>query len=211
MQRIIVRMFRNGDLTPLSPIIDVPSIGPYLYARLKRSLSPRTRELTIRMFAHKIRRMNTDRLKTTLQRGLQNRRNNECVRSRPRRPLYHVPDFNLYGWKAIISLIKVLHRNQDGHQLGNGFVFDVNSLRMPHARSESAKTLPCVSRQRCGRQGGTYRDGLCQPPNAARGFPGVHLHSGQRARRGQGNIRGRYATSANRQTMWRRPGSLRKL
>ena len=212
MNRTIVQMFRRGELTPMSHLIEIPSIGPYLYRRLRRTLSPNTRELTVRMFAHRIRRMDTARLKRTLQRALQNNRNNMCVTSHPRRPDYHVSDYNVRGCNALFSLIRVLHSGQDGHGLGHNFAFDITRIRMPPYREDDSKTLPCLSRGRCRRAGGVFSDGLCQPTNRVRGFDGVSPFSGQRRNAGSPQpSRGRYARHPDGNTKWRRPGHMRKV
>lgn len=210
MQRQIERQFRNNILTPQSELIEINHIGNYLYERLKKKFN-NTRRLSIKTFARKIQNLSIDTLKRKLQIALQNKRNNQCVRT-PRKPLYHVPDYNVKGYEAIISLIKILARNRDGHGLGSNFTFDENLLRMPARRHDESKHLPCLSRSTCLRNNGTWNDGLCQPNHTRRGFPGIHSYTGQKmSRRTNKMQRGQYASSRNSNTKWRRPSRLNKL
>jgi len=121
----------------------------------------------------------------------------------------------------MISLIKVLARNDDGYNLGRNFRFDASRLRMPARRSESTKTLPCMSRGQCRNNGGVYHNNSCLPPNNARGFTGVLPYSGQKLKPRNRNQplgsmnnsirRGTYINSPNSNISWRKPGRMRKL
>ena len=212
MQRTLQQAFRRGDLTPQSTMDQVKHIGPYLYNRLRRIFASGAQTLTIRSFARRIERLTLDTLRFRLQRALQNRRNNQCVRSNGQ-ALYHVPDYNYKGYEILLALIKVLARNGDGHGLGNRFNFDARQLRMPTRRDPASKTVPCVSNTRsCRRNGGRWSQGLCHPPSATRGFPGVQGYSGQkRSLRSTDTLRGNYVRTPNSQTSWRRPGRMTKL
>ena len=208
MQRFIQQRFQSGDLTPNSRLDEIKHIGDYLYDRLRRSLAPNRQILTIRMFARRIENMSIDALKSTLQKALQNARNNQCVRT-PGQPKYHVPDYNYKGYEAMINLIKVLARNGDGHRLGQRFNFDANRLRMPPKRSEDSRFTPCLTRRTCQ---GSWRDGLCQPSSQSRGFPGVHGYTGQKKnRRTIFSPRGQHAQSDNVRYSWRKPRRMQKL
>ena len=220
MQRFITRQFRNNELTPRSELIDIKHIGPYLYRRLKREFSSRANTMTIQSFARKIQNLQVDNLKRKLNKALQNQHNNQCVTIPGYEP-YQVADVNEKGYEAMISLIKVLDRNGDGHGMGRNFIFDASQLRMPHKRSAITKIVPCLPRNRCVANGGIWHNGACQPPSNARGFAGVYPYSGQkttsrnrRARLGSMNNsvrRGRYVRSPNGRVEWRRPGRMSKV
>ena len=219
MQRSIERSFRNNSLTPGSELIDVKHIGPYLYTRMRQQFAAGAATLTIRRFAGRIQNMGIDNLKKKLHTALQNARNNQCIRT-PNRALYHVQDYNQKGYEAMINLIKVLARNGDGHNLGRNFRFDATRLRMPAMRNDDSKS--CLSRAACRQNNGIWHDNLCQPPRNARGFAGVFPRSGQKTIRQRDRSqplgshrnsirRGRYARAPNSQTLWRRPGVMRKV
>ena len=204
MQRRIQAMVRRGELRESSTLDEVPYIGSYLYDGLHRAFASRAPEVTIRRFARAIERFDLATLKRRLQQALQNARSNHCVRRSPTL-MYHVSDYNQKGYEAMVAVIKVFARQP----IGGRFAFDARRLRLPPRRSESTKTMPCLSRRRC--PPGRWHDGLCQPPDRARGFDGVYPHSGQSRRRGSSRLqRGRYArpASAHGRTRWRRPGPL---
>lgn len=219
MQRRIETSFRNGSLVPTSELKELRHIGEYLYDRLVREFAPQNRTLSIRGFARKIQHLNSSVLKHRLQSALQNRRNNQCVRTPGRLP-YHVPDFNIKGYEVMISLIKVLDHNRDGYGLGRNFAFASADLRMPRRRHDDAKTVACLSRASCRQHGGIWRDGMCQPSVRSTGFAGVHPFSGQKVARRRaasplGSVhnsirRGRYASTGG-QMQWRRPGPMQKI
>tara|TARA_B100000482_G_scaffold191072_1_gene175445 strand:- start:660 stop:1322 length:663 start_codon:yes stop_codon:yes gene_type:complete len=220
MQRILKRAFENGELQPQSKLFEIKHIGDYLYTRLLRSFAPNRQSISIRKFAKSIERLTIERLKEKLQTALQNKRNNQCIQS-PGLLKYHVQDFNQKGYEVMINLIKIMARNDDGYNLGRNFRFDASRLRMPARRSDSAKTLPCMSRRQCMRNGGNFHNSTCLPQNNARGFAGVYPYSGQKRNpinRNQqlGGVnnsfrRGRYTKSPTSNVSWRKPGRMRKL
>lgn len=219
MRAIIKQQFSDGLLTPRSELSDIKHIGEYLYKGLKRTFAPNLNNLSIRTFSNKIKRLTLSELKTKLQSALQNKRNNQCINDKMFK--YHVPDYNRKGYEAMINLIKVLARNEDGYRLGNNFSFNANQLRMPPARSDDTKFVSCLSRQTCRRNGGNWNNGMCHPSSNSQGFSGIHPYSGQKtkprnSRHKIGSInnsirRGRYVNSPNSQIMWRKPGKMRKL
>jgi len=215
MQRQLIALFRNGSLQPSSELVDLKHIGPYLYARLKREFAPTSQRLTIRMFSNRIKNLSIEALKKKLQKSLQNRRNNQCVASN-NTAFYHVADFNEKGYEILISLIKVLDKNGDGYNMGNGFRFNANELKKPTKRSDDTKYMSCLSRVQCRRNGGNWSQGVCIPSNDRTGFPGVSPHSGQKTRsRIQSHRLGSFNNSIRRgqyvrsgRYLWRRPGSM---
>ena len=219
MQRFLKKSFEDGDLVPQSKLYEIKHIGDYLYKRLLRSFAPNRQSISIQKFANSIQRLSIERLKEKLQTALQNKRNNQCVQS-PGLPKYHVQDYNQKGYEVMISLIKIMARNDDGYALGRNFAFDASRLRMPARRSESTKTLPCLSRRQCRSNRGIYHNNTCLPPNNARGFAGVFPYSGQKLKprnRNQplGGVnnsiqRGRYINSPSSNVSWRKPGRMRK-
>lgn len=207
MQAEITRKFQNGNLTPASGIDEIKHIGTYLAERLRRMFSPRSRRLTIRVFARRISPLSFEELRSKLQRALQNHRANECVESSGRK--YHVRDINLYGFKACRALIHTLAKGRDGYGMGVNFSFDYKRIRNPPTRTVDATYMSCLSRRTCRLAGGVWADDLCSPSIGQRGFEGVAPYSGQQLRRRQ-RVRGQYATTPNG-AQWRRPGSLRRL
>jgi hypothetical protein len=218
MQRRLKQLFRSGDLHPRSELIEIKHIGPYLYQRLKNMFAPRLNSLSIRRFASQIKNLSLFTLKHKLQKALQNQRNNQCIMGN--KGPHHVRDYNEKGYEALISLIKVLAKNEDGHNLGRQFTFDATQLRMPNKRSEIAKHIACHgSRSKCRRRGGSWSDNQCNPPNGSiNGFPGVFPFSGQETYDRNLNKplgskrnairRGSYSKSRNSRKKWRRPGSM---
>jgi hypothetical protein len=219
MQRYIAQQFARGDLNPRSEMIELKHIGPYLHERLRRSFARNTSTLTIRRFASSIQNMSVTNLKRRLQTALQNARNNQCIGTGGR--IHHVQDFNEKGFEVLISLIKVLANNRDGHNLGRNFQFDASALRMPPRRDDDAKIAGCLSRGRCRSRGYRWRNGLCVPNANSTGFSGVYPTSGQKTRPRNQNYelgtirnsvkRGRYTQADENGVEWRRPGFMRKL
>lgn len=214
MRRSIRIAFENGTLSPESELVDLKHIGPYLYRRLKKEFAPSASRLTVKRFISKIKRLSFTTLKQRLQKSLQNRRSNECVRS-TNNTLYHVPDLNEKAYEAIICLIKVLAFDRGIH-----FTFDASQFRKPPRRSDIAKTISCTSRRNCQRLGGEWNNNLCMPRQNVQGFSGIYPHSGQKMYRRDytrplGSLRnsvrrGRYSKSRT-DSFWRRPGTLRKI
>lgn len=210
MQREIIERFATGDLRPSSDIGDLKHIGPYLSARMRDVFHPRGRRLTLRIFARRIAPLRMSDLRAQLERGLQNRRQNQCVASRSTPSgRYHIGDINELGWKTCRALVHVLGRGRDGHGLGANFRFDYRQLRIPPRRGADAKHFGCVTgRSACRRRGGELRQGLCVPSRRQNGFPGVSPYTGQKLRTGR-RVRGQYVRSSTGSGSWRRPGPLR--
>lgn len=209
MRATIRRAFADGTLTPQSTLDELKHIGPYLYRRMTREFAPTRRRLTIRTFASRISPMSLDVLKSRVQRSLQNERKNQCVPSTQGKT-YHVADFNTKGYEAILTLIRVLARNEDGYNLGRRFQFDGSRLRMPPQRTDNTKFIACHrTRSRCRRNSGVWADGQCHPRGRARGFPGVSPYSGQRYDRRR-IMHGQYSRKSKTER-WRRPGRLNKV
>lgn len=219
MQRQIQQSFQSGTFTPQTHLIELKHIGPYLYDRLRKTFAPNLQSLSFRRFARSIENLQLSTVKKKLQTAVQNRRNNQCIQTNSD-VSHHVRDFNEKGYEALISLIKVMSRNNDGYNLGVRFVFDAAQLRMPRRRDDSTKTLPCLSRVRCGPRGGRFHNGLCLPPTNATGFSGVFPRSGQKTYNRNNNYelgssknsvrRGNYVNDPNSRTLWRKPGRMRK-
>ena len=216
MQRLIVQQFRNGLLSPNSELQELKYIGPYLYKRLINEFDNTRNTLTIRRFSQKIFNMSINTLKHKLQKALQNRRNNQCIRNGTN--LYHVPDFNEKGYEVMINLIKVMDRNLDGYGLGNRFTFDSRLLRKPPKRQD--QSVSCKARNTCNNRG-IWINNLCIPTNSrTRGFPGVFPYSGQKTyKRSRNNAlgsihnsirRGQYVNDS-RNVYWRKPGRMPKI
>ena len=209
MQREIVRRFRDGRLLPTSSMMDVPHIGPYLFHRMKREFAPNRASFTLRMFASRIQSLTHQQIAHRLQRALQNRRNNQCVPTQSpttNNGMYHVADYNLHGYKAIVSLVQVMASHRDGHNLGRNFTFDARRLRATH-RDHDSKYVPCMSRARCT---GIWYDRMCQPSAQTRGFPGVAGRTGQKFASNKLR-RGQYAKSPQGGRTWRRPRRMVKV
>lgn len=207
-RREIRRGFQTGALTPATRLYELRHIGPYLYRRLVRAFARAgAGQLTIRGFFHGIRRLDSDALKSRLQRALQNERNNRCVPSR-RSPngKHRVADYNRLAYKTMLSLARAGAAGDDGHGLCAGARYDARALRLPAYREEITKHVSCSGRRGCR---GVYADGLCQPARRARGFDGVSPFAGQAS--GRGGQRRRCAYAAERGgTRWRRPGRCSK-
>lgn len=208
MQRQIQQDFQRGILRPTSRLDEVKHIGPYLYSRMKRSFAPNLQNLSIRSFSVRLRNMTVDEIKRKLKRALQNRRNNQCAQTGPQP--HHVPDVNEMGYAAVISLIKVMANNRDGHGLGARFQFNAAQLRIPPKRSTDGKVNPCLSRRQCGRR---WRNGFCHPSQNSVGFEGIAPHTGQKksARNNPNQVRRGTYVGGFGTTQWRRPGAMRKL
>ena len=213
MRREIRRMFDDGRLVASSPLSLVPFIGPYLYDGLKRTFRVPHAELTIRRFASRIAPMSVAEVKRSLQLALQNRRNNQCVYRSTTDRWYHIADYNVKGYEAMLALTRSLYAGDDGAGLGARFAFDARGLRAPPRREDATKRVSCeTTRRGCARANGVYHDGLCQPRrSSARGFPGVARRSGQRIRRSDRRVRGQYARAPDGSRRWRRPGPMPKL
>lgn len=215
------RDFGNNTIRPTSELIELKHIGEYLYRRLVQEFGRRNqRRLTIQGFAGKIRNLSIDRLQHKIMKALQNRRNNQCVGRDG--ALYHVQDVNQKGYEMIVALIKTLDRGYDGHGLGANFAFDSSHLTTMR-RTNDTKHIPCISNRRdCRRANGTWKQNTCLPSNHARGFPGVHPHSGQKTHASRNNSyrlgsnqnslrRGSYIQSNQSPISWRIPGAMRRL
>lgn len=212
MRRDIRRMFDDGRLVASSPLSLVPFIGPYLYDGLKRTFRA-PHELTIRRFASRIAPMSVGEVKRSLQLALQNRRNNQCVYRRSTGEWYHIADYNVKGYEAMLALTRGLYAGDDGAGLGARFAFDARRLRAPRRRDDATKRVSCEpTRRGCAQANGVYHDRLCQPRrSSARGFPGVAGRSGQKRGRSDRHIRGQYARAPDGSRRWRRPGPMPKL
>ncbi len=203
MERRIQGMFAAGHLDPRSELDEVPFIGPYLYDRMVRTFNPRRPRLTIRQFADAVRNHDRATLIDRIKRALQNDRANMCVRNpHP----YHIADVNTMGWIAIVSLLRVLGRGRDGHNMGARFAFDARRLALPTARENPAKKSGCISRRDCAyHRGMLFHDGLCMPRSSrARGFDRIGRQPGQKSstlvRRARGS---RYARHPSGRASWR--------
>ena len=209
MQAEIARRFQDGSLVPASGIEEIKHIGDYLAEGLRRTFSPQSRRLTIRVFARRIAPLSVEELRAKLQRALQNRRANECVADSSSAQ-YHVRDVNMYGFKACRALIHALAKGRDGHGLGANFRVDYRRLQNPRRR-EDAAYMSCLSRRACGLAGGVWADRLCLPSPGQRGFEGVGPYSGQKKlRSSRERVRGQYAVARSGE-QWRRPGPLRRV
>lgn len=216
MQREIERRFQNGEYRPGTHLIHLKHIGPYLYQRLCAAF--RVQSLTIEQFARRVRDFSADQLKQKLQRALQNARNNQCIPGNGRIDMYHVADYNSKGYEALISLLRVLARNGDGYNIGQGFRFNPSRILL-RRRNDDTKDMACMDRQQCAAHHGTYHDNLCQPNRRRQGFEGVAPYSGQKHIRPRNRnaalgsmqnsiTRGRYAQSPQANVYWRRPGRM---
>lgn len=202
-QADIKKAFENKVIGPNTELVELKHIGSYLYDNLKRVFSPNTKRLTIRMFANRIKNLPVDILKSKLQTGLQNRRNNQCVNSG--NGAYHVSDFNQKAYESLIALIKVMKNREDGYNLGESFTFNNSSLRI-RRRDQETKQLPCLGRELCAVHKGDWHNELCQPPTNAIGFEGVLPFSGQKLiNRKNMTKRGTYVSSRNSIYLWRKP------
>lgn len=213
LQRKLTREFRLGELTPASPITAIPHVGAYLHKNLQRAFQRHTLSvLTIGGFASAVAPLSTADLKSKLQHALQNKRANQCVRSKSGRrgQLYHVQDYNKFGYEACLALIRVLAHGRDGYGMGSAFASNPSSIRIPAARSEGAKRFGCIKSQRgCRAQGGVWHDSLCQDDGAAHGFEGVAPYDGQKTTtESPGTL---YAKMPTGRKGWRRPLKLQRL
>lgn len=207
MQRELKALFRSGDLLPDSRLDAVPYIGPYLSSRMRRAFTPSRRSITVRSFSRAISGMSSAALMDKLRRALQNKRSNQCS-LRGKRP-HHIPDINVMGLRAMVSLVKLLASGNDGHNLGRAFAFSGNALRLPARRDAVTKESGCLSRRACrDAPGALFSGGLCMPRRAgAVGFPGVAPSPGQMARYHPASVGGRrYVRHPSGKTSWRVPG-----
>ena len=211
MERRIRRAFVDGDLQPQSNIEDIPFVGEYLGARMHRAFAPGRRNgLTIRGFVGASGRGSVATASDRIKRALQNDRANQCVRNpHP----YRIADVNTMGWRAVVALLRVIGRGQDGHNLGLRLTFDPRRLRLPTIRSRAAKRSGCITRAECRRAPDmVFSDGLCMPRSSrTRGFDGIGRHPGQKASYGTQYARqSRYARHPSRQSAWRHPSNSRQ-
>jgi len=110
-------MLARGELTPASPIIDVPGIGPYLADRLARACGAPP-PLTVGGFWTHTRRRSTATVQRLLARALQNERGNQCVSPHATGGgvLYHTGDINEHGYRACAALLAASpHAVRYGH------------------------------------------------------------------------------------------------
>ena len=201
MDRRLVRLFAAGDLRPSSRADELPFIGEYLYDGLRRAFAPRGRQLTLRGLVRALGRCTAERATERIQRALQNDRANMCTGT------YRIADVNTNGWRAVVALLRVAQRGDDGSGLGAGAMsrLDATRLRLPARRGAAAKRSGCVTERECRRRGDVWRSGLCMPRDAdARGFDGVGAHPGQKSGRATRRARGsRYVRHPSERGAWR--------
>lgn len=198
-------LFASGDLDPSSNIDEVPFIGDYLSARMRRVFSRRPgAPLTVRGFVRAVGAGTAAEATDRIKRALQNDRANQCVRNPTP---YRIADVNTMGWRAVVALLRVVGRGRDGgHRLARWLRFDPRHVRLPTRRGRAAKRSGCVSRRECARSRDMiHHDGLCMPRSSrARGFDGIGRHPGQKA---DGRTRrarqSRYARHPSRRASWR--------
>ena len=168
----------NGVLTGASPLTEVRGVGPYVEARLRRSLASRQQELTVQDLWDGTRRRTTTGLLRLLYRALQNERANQCVSTRIATErnvkAYHTGDVNEHAYEAIATLLEHQRRTR---RVAYGPI----PPRLP-TRSSASKQCGCRTREECTAPCSLSDDGTACVPAHPRtsGFVGVVPHTSQR-------------------------------
>ena len=183
----------DGDLTAATSMADIPYIGPFFSARLRRLGFATVNDLVL-YFNRRPALFIYNGLSTLLQ----NPRRNQCLDDD-----YHVADFNVCAFASLRNLLRVLHeRREEWRDLGFSRKPTFPALPGPVGRGHaSTRRCSCLGEGGCrGDRTCRWLDGICTP-RFGPGFSGVADRPGQREdRQGDAPAGLRY------DRRWRRPG-----
>jgi len=170
--------FGSGEWDEDTLLTELPYVGPYIEARLRRALRRRNAAaaaaaagpMTIGEFVSSFRGMHSPRVAHVLQRALQNRRGNQCAQDR-----YHVGDVNEYGYEVLVRLLEHARRSRLFHA---GLRFSLPLPRLER-RSPSSRSCGCKGREDCVGSC-VWVEGGCFPRDTrSKGFTGTPYHPSQ--------------------------------
>jgi hypothetical protein len=176
--------FESGEWDEDTFLTELPYVGPYIEARLRRALRRRNDAaaaaaaagpMTVGEFVVSFRGMHSPRVAHILQRALQNRRGNQCVSPRPERDGYHVGDVNEYGYEVLARLLEHARRSRI-FQAGLRFTAPLPRLER---RAASARKCGCKKRGECVGACVWVDEGCFPRDTRSKGFTGTPYHPSQ--------------------------------
>ena len=221
-------LFAAGTLQPISPIGEIPGIGPYLGGRLRGRNIYNILDL-VRYFDQQSLQATRNRL----YRLMQNARGNMCVGNNVD---YHVRDINKRGYNSLAEVLRYASANPAPFAAVGYNIVGLNPPPASLDRDQAAATCSCFATpETCSGAQRTYETcrwipaapnlgdvgvlpaaGQCVPRRnrGPVGFPGKPGYSDQvvgagQAARGLGVVYGPVAdNNFHGYSRWRRPGAL---